>query len=354
MSESRQLLADTVERVFGDLSNSGDEGASRWRDVEELGIPRLLVPEINGGFGGNWEDAFVVLHAAGRHCLALPIGEAILAHRLADAAHLSLADGVATFCVDWDGQIARIEGELRFTGSLRAVPRGRAATSILLVATLNAKPHVVVIETKGKGVLRQDRNLADEPRDSIDLDAVPVVASALDIPESRSILHYAALMRAAQMSGALENALSLSISYARERKQFGRVIGQFQAVQQDLARFGEEAAASTCAVRSACRAALGGTAEFQIAAAKLRANVATATGTAIAHQVHAAMGFTREFALRKATQRLWSWRSEYGSDRYWSEWIGGRIMERGPDHLWSDLTGRDDAAALNRVRETGS
>ena len=78
----------------------------------------------------------------------------------------------------------------------------------------------------------------------------------------------------------------------------------------------------------------------EIAAAKLRANQAIGSATAIAHQVHGAIGFTREYALRGATQRLWSWRSEFGNDRYWSDRLGRAVIERGADAFWDDLTGR--------------
>jgi acyl-CoA dehydrogenase len=72
----------------------------------------------------------------------------------------------------------------------------------------------------------------------------------------------------------------------------------------------------------------------------LRANQAIGVATAIAHQVHGAIGFTREYALRRATQRLWSWRSEYGNDRYWSERLGRAVIEGGADTFWEGLTKR--------------
>ena len=172
-------------------------------------------------------------------------------------------------------------------------------------------------------------------------------AAPCDAAEARHLHDYCALLRLAQIVGALEGALTLSIDYARERKQFGRPIGQFQAVQQQLALFGAETAAVACATRSAFRAAAAhGDACFQIAAAKLRANMAIGLATATAHQVHAAIGFTWEHSLRLFTQRLMSWRSEFGNDRYWSERLGAAVAARGAGHFWSDLTARDDAAAL--------
>jgi acyl-CoA dehydrogenase len=181
-------------------------------------------------------------------------------------------------------------------------------------------------------------NLADEPRDDLQFDSTPALAAPASSREAQRPLDYAALARSAQIAGALQSALERSIGYALERKQFGRAIGQFQAVQQQLALFGAETAAATCASRSAAIAASAGDASFEIAAAKLRANQAIGVATATAHQVHGAIGFTREYALRQATQRLWSWRSEYGNDRYWSERLGRLVVDRGADTFWSNLT----------------
>jgi len=183
-------------------------------------------------------------------------------------------------------------------------------------------------------------NLADEPRDDLRFDSTPALAAPASSREAQRLLDYAALARTAQIAGALQSALERSIGYALERKQFGRAIGQFQAVQQQLALFGAETAAATCASRSAAIAASAGDASFEIAAAKLRANQAIGVATATAHQVHGAIGFTREYALRQATQRLWSWRSEYGNDRYWSERLGRAVIERGADSFWGNLTDR--------------
>lgn len=70
MSELRALLADTTERVLG--------SDPRWSDIEEAGLAKVLVREDAGGFGGNWEDAFVVIRACGYHAVDLPLAEAIL------------------------------------------------------------------------------------------------------------------------------------------------------------------------------------------------------------------------------------------------------------------------------------
>ena len=351
MSEQKQMLADAVIRLFrdaGDVSASAERDgwqSALWTQVEELGLPLVLVPEEQNGVGGDWEDVLAVLHPVGYYGIPLPIGEAMLAAKLASDAGFELPQGVSTIAAEVDGQLSRNRDGYVFSGTLSSVPWGRDALSVIAVMSFEGAPHLMLLPRAAASRIREARNLAGEPRDDMHFENAAVQAAPVDSIDALNLLERCALLRVAQITGALEAALHRSIEYAKERKQFGRAIGQFQAVQQQLALFGSDAAAVACAARAACQAATRGAASFQIAAAKLRANQAIGLATGTAHQVHAAIGFTHEYALRHATQRLWSWRSEFGNDRYWADRIGSEIAARGADNFWSDLTERDDAAA---------
>lgn len=149
---------------------------------------------------------------------------------------------------------------------------------------------------------------------------------------------YAAML-AAMMAGAMEAALALSIEYVRERKQFGKPLASFQAIQHQLAQFAEETAATSAAAAAAFHALDRGRAPFECGAAKLRANMAVDVATSVAHQVHGAMGFTKEYKLQGLTKKLWAWRSQSGNDRYWATRIGAGVAARGAENFWADLTG---------------
>ena len=99
-----------------------------------------------------------------------------------------------------------------------------------------------------------------------------------------------AAVRAAQMTGALETVLDLSVRYATERIAFGRPIAKFQAVQQSLAILAVEAAAVNSAGAGAALALDHGDAMFEIAAAKLRTNQAIGIGPAIYEVLVPAIG----------------------------------------------------------------
>jgi acyl-CoA dehydrogenase len=148
------------------------------------------------------------------------------------------------------------------------------------------------------------------------------------------------MVRAAQMAGALESLLEQSVRYATERKQFGRPIGNFQAIQHNLAVLAGHVAAAGIAAEQAFRAADRGEPDFEVAAAKIRAGEAAGVGAGIAHQAHGAIGFTYEHSLHFATRRLWSWRAEFGSESRWALELGRRVAAAGPDRLWSELTTR--------------
>ena len=177
-------------------------------------------------------------------------------------------------------------------------------------------------------------NLAGEPRDDVRFDGVEVDARpvALDPAE---VLRRGALARALAMAGALERVLELTVRYAGEREQFGRPIGRFQAIQQELAVLAGEVAAARAAVDQA----VARPDVLRIASAKIRTGEAAGRAAEIAHQVHGAIGYTDEHVLHRFTLRLWAWRDEFGSEEEWAVELG-RLVAAAPD-LWRLLTEKE-------------
>jgi len=179
------------------------------------------------------------------------------------------------------------------------------------------------------------------------------------LPDARlceAVWERGALGRAAMMAGALERLLDLSVQYAKDRKQFGRPIGGFQAVQQNLAILAAEVAAANAMVTLAGRIQGGRHQGAAVAAAKARAGRAAGIAARIAHQIHGAMGFTDEYPLQLFTRRLWSWRDEYGSDRAWMAVLGRLAAAEGPSGLWPMITSageRPQVAASPEPQQEG-
>ena len=141
------------------------------------------------------------------------------------------------------------------------------------------------------------------------------------------------------MSGALETVLALTIDYVQTRKQFGKPISGFQAVQHQLAVLAGEVAAAQRATDAALDAVGTPAVAFEVAAAKARVGEAAGVAAAIAHQMHGAMGFTHEHHLHQFTRRLWAWRDECGNETFWQRRLGRQFAARGADRAWPLLTG---------------
>ena len=322
MNDEQRMLADMAEELFASLGPTATLDTD-WASIEQVALDGLLLGEDQGGFGGSWEDALVVFRLAGYHALSLPVVEAAVAAAIAGRSGQR-------------GTIAsRAEGELngnRFTGTVSCICHGSGASFIVAPGPQGGS---MLIDATALQFETQP-SVAGEARDRAVLEDITVTLVEGDV------FAMGALARVAQMAGALDATLARSVEYANERVQFGRALGKFQAVQQNLATFACEAAAANCAAMGAAQAMSRGNAPFEVAAAKLRANRAVGIATSVAHQVHGAIGFTEEYPLHPLTRRLWAWRSEFGNDAYWSNALGPRIVERGPQNFWADLTALTD------------
>ena len=357
MSDLGRLLSDTVTRLFNDLVTkelieSAEKGVwpdKLWRALEEGGLTLPLVPESSGGAGGAWADAHTVVRAAGKHAAPVPLAETIVAGWLLGQAGLDVPLGPLTIAPGHRDERLRLERAgtgWRLHGTATRVPWGAAAGHVVVVAEgEGATPTagggtMVALVAKGAGAITADRNLALEPRDTLAFDGAPVEAATPARLAADAVALYGAMVRSAQMAGALESLLEQSVRYATERKQFGRPIGNFQAIQHNLALLAGHVAAAGIAAEQAFVAADRGEPRLPVAAAKVRAGEAAGLGAGIAHQVHGAIGFTYEHSLHFATRRLWSWRAEFGSETQWAQALGRTVAARGAERLWADLTAR--------------
>ena len=141
------------------------------------------------------------------------------------------------------------------------------------------------------------------------------------------------MARAAQMAGGLEFLLAQSVKYVSERKQFGKPLSAFQAIQQNLALLAGHTAAAGMAAQAAFHAMEKGDAAFEIACAKVRVGEAAGLGAGIAHQAHGAIGFTYEHTLHFVTRREWLGCAEraklaVASETKVTPWVTALVLER--------------------------
>lgn len=353
MSEIRELLNDTVTRLFGDLvtkevledAECWDESASVWQAalwnaVEENGLTQALTPEIMGGVGASWTDCYAIARAAGKFAAPIPLVETMLGGWLLSQCGITPPAGPITVAPIRDGENLRMEGE-KVSGSVSGIPFGRFAEHVVVIAQSETGRRIALVERASAQVV-EDCNMAREPRDRLTFEQASVIETAplVDSLGEDPIRLYGAMLRAAQVAGGVQRVLEDTVQYAKDRTQFGRPISKFQIIQQNLATVGSQSAASGAAAETAFRAADRGDPKLEIASAKIVSGDAATNAASTGHQTHGAIGFTYEFPLHFSTRRLWSWRAEFGAESEWAEMLGRHVAGRGADALWPDLTAR--------------
>lgn len=329
--ETRDMLHEAAQRIFA------DKPANLWTVLQESGFDKTLLPESKGGAGVSWADASGLLVLAGEHAADALLADAMVGHWLLDHAGVDGATlpTVASSAHSEQIRLGRTRDGWRVDGKLPRVPWGGACTHVAFIVGSGAAAQLIVLARDAAGIsVTSGRNLAGEPRDTLVLESVvpqAVVAAPFD---ARELLALSAVLRSALMAGAIERSLALAVEYANLRVQFGRPIGKFQAVQQNIAVLATQAAAARAAAEAGSEAIdewLDGVGEplsrsIAAASAKIRTGEAAGQACAIAHQVFGAIGFTEEHELHRYTQRLWSWRDECGNEAFWSRDLGERIL----------------------------
>lgn len=309
------------------------------QETLELGLADALVPESRGGFGLRWRDLAPLFRAAGAAALPVPIGEHMLARLLIAEAGAAFPDGLLVLPARPGPPLTASSAGV--SGALAAVPWAGAASHIVAEGVQDGAARTLLL-TRADLAGCETPSLSREPYQTLTLEGV--TPAAVGPGQAGRLLHLGAALRSLQIAGALEKALEMCVDYAQTRRQFGRPIGKFQAVQQMLAELSNEVAAVN-AVTDATVAALDrGRADAATAVAKARASAAADKASALAHEVFAAIGVTEELGLHHLTRRLWQWRDDFGDETYWADRLGRDLLASRDRDLWSDIVGAFDAS----------
>ncbi|MFL6951722.1 MAG: acyl-CoA dehydrogenase family protein [Xanthobacteraceae bacterium] len=347
------MVVETAARIISDLADpravnrAKDESwkASLWQALVDNGLTLAWVPEAHGGSGASLADGFDVLGVAGRFAVPVPLAETLLAGWLLARAGISSPDGAMTVAPARPRDRITLESDGTLSGCARGVPFARDVDHLAILAHGDALS-VALVETKAL-LVGDGRSLAGDALSVVTLDGVtPIhVAPAPAEFDQTSLMMMGAVARSVETAGALEAILAMSLRYANERVAFDRPIAKFQAVQHSLARLAGEVAAAVTASGSAAdaiaHADIFDEAIFlEAAAAKIRSAEAAEEGAAIAHQVHGAIGFTKEHILHRFTLRLLAWRDDFGDESHWAAALGNRVAARGADEFWPLVASR--------------
>ncbi len=266
--ESLLLAADPVAAARSWADGDHAAGLALWQRLAEQGVQALLVPEAEDGMGATPVELTIAFEALGRHAVPGPWVEsaAYLATELSGAARQAIAAGtVATVAVPPHTPYA-LDGDIAERVYLAAPDGVRTATA--------SDAHVSVDRTRRLFTVVPGpvHDTADRPAEAFDL---------------------AVLATAAQLLGAGERLLADSVTYVRQRKQFGREIGSYQAIKHALA---DVRIALDFARPLVNGAALDPTPRA-VSAAKVACGDAAYLASRTGLQVHGAIGYTSEFDL---------------------------------------------------------
>lgn len=360
MSDIEKILMDTTtkimkERCTKELVNDAERGIypkQLWTELEEMGITTVGVPEEAGGTGFGYKEGLNILRTAGAYAAPVPLAETYIGNWFLNENGLQIVEGALSVVPTKHLENINFKnsGEKWIVnGNASFVPFGRYADHFVIVGKDDRNQSVLTVIDASQVSVSESINLAGEARDDITLKDVSVPINRSKIithKELKRLRDLFALSRIVLMAGGLERVLNLTIQYANERVQFGRPIGKFQAIKQQLAVLTSQVVAASLASDYAVDA-LDKNKEIThvVAMAKVRIGEAVEIATAIAHQVHAAIGITHEHPLHLNTRRLWSWRDEGGSESYWATYLGSYILREFNEPVWNYITSTQEVAA---------
>ncbi|MEV0084755.1 acyl-CoA dehydrogenase family protein [Saccharopolyspora sp. NPDC050642] len=322
----RRFLQNTcptteVRRIME--TDLGHDPAVWARMADELGLQGLMIPEEYGGVGLGAVELALVMEEMGRALLPAPfLASSVLAAGALlasddEAAKRNLLPGIASgrsiatvAPVDdrggWGPDGARIQARRRgsgfaLDGVVTFVLDGHVADLVLVPARTDNGVSLFAVTADGPGVTRTRSTTLDRTRPQARIELAGTPASLIGVEGTATswlarAVDRAAVALAAEQIGGARHCLEASIGYAKERVQFGRPIGSFQAVKHALADLFIEIELASAAVQHAAWAAEHASGELPAAAALAKAYASDAYWhTAVANvHVHGGIGFTWE------------------------------------------------------------
>jgi alkylation response protein AidB-like acyl-CoA dehydrogenase len=284
-----------IETVRALEASDGVERAA-WRELADTGVFSLAVPEADGGVGLGYADAALVFEQLGRALVPGPL------------VHTFVAAGLVEGAMSGETIVGIVE---------------RPTWGPAMVEHLAALDVLLVLD--GDGVSRIDPVTLDaarlrRPLDPLTpvwrVDHVPAAVPVAGADVAGALRVRGAVLTSAIQLGLAEGALDLAVAYAKERQQFGKVIGQFQAIKHMCA--------DMVARVEVCRAAVYmagvclddpevGDPSRAASAARLLANDASSDNGRDCVQVHGGMGYTWEVDAHLYLKRAWALATQYGT-----------------------------------------
>jgi alkylation response protein AidB-like acyl-CoA dehydrogenase len=351
LNEEQTMLRDSVRsflaenapvaqlRALRDGRDPAGFAGATWSAFAELGFAGVAVPEAHGGTGLGAVEIGVLMEQIGRHLSALPfLASGVVAARLlqqagsqAQQAHwlprIARGEAIATLAVD-DGpkhqpeaitlQARRHGDGWQLSGSKRFVPDAHVASLLLVAARSDDGVAVFAVPRDAHGVKVERTVMADAHN------AARVLLLDVDLPDDARLpngnaaalqqaLDFGRAAAAAELLGIADEVLARTLDYLKQRKQFGQLIGEFQALQHRAAVLYVDIELARAALAKALHALDSAPDKAAEAVAVAKAKCGTAATLAVQEgvQMHGGMGMTEalDFGLfmkrARVLQELW-------------------------------------------------
>lgn len=327
-TEVEEELRTAVRDLLADKAPAAAEGdnAAAWNGLaRDIGVAGLLVPEASGGAGASAREVAVVLEELGRAVTPVPfLTSSVLATRVlldagyADVARLASGEATAALCVSLaaspyrDVTTAAVDADIvgkrpasvslenervsgRFTGvagalgaDLFVVPGEDGLVAVVEAERARVEPVVSLDVTRPLATVTFDR-------------APAVVLDGGSVPEA---LLFTAGLLASEQVGVAEWCLTTTVAYLKERRQFARPVGSFQALKHRLADLWLEVAGARAAARNAAdQLASGADSRVAVAVAAAHCGEVAVRVAEEALQLHGGIGMTWEHPVHLYLKR---------------------------------------------------
>jgi alkylation response protein AidB-like acyl-CoA dehydrogenase len=319
-------------RKFRDMNCKDGFSHGLWRQFSEMGFTGVLIPEADGGLGMGHVEAGIVLEEIGRNLTPSPFlmtsVAAVEALKGADKAlrerwfpGILKGETVIGFAIDESSKhrpahitcaATRSGNGFKLSGQKQFVVQGASADMLIVAArTAGAAGEtdgitLFAVEKQAKGLTLEATRLVDSAMAAhVKLDGVEVTADAVigqvdgGWATLNKLLNAGRAGAAAEMVGVGCGAMDRTLDYLKQRKQFGRVIGEFQALQHRAAHlYGEMEMARSIVLKAQNLLDEGAsTAEMYVAAAKAKAGIACNLAVREGVQMHGGIGMTDEYDI---------------------------------------------------------
>ena len=290
-----------------------------WKKMADLGWQGLMIPEEHGGAGFSFLDLAVLVEEFGRALVPGPfipnqVAAAILLAAGSDAQKKKylpkLADGSSIFTYaftepsgrwDRDGVQMKLEGG-KLNGTKLFVPDAAVADYIVTAARKGNDMVAVVVPRSAVQVTVLKTIASDKQAEVVYKDVAVADDDVMAVPQAvgDTIRNQATVLECAYLVGLAQKDFEISVNYAKERVQFGRPIGSFQAIQHKAADMVTDVDGMRFIMYKAAWATSEGEDSAQMDVAMAKAWCSDASRRVVAHgqQIHGGIGFTKDYVIQ--------------------------------------------------------